>query len=114
MAGKRLTKFQFIDALAGKSGLTNKQAESALEAIGAIVFRELGKRGPGDVLIPGLLRLMVVRKPATPQYEGVNPFTREPMMYKARAARRVIRVRSRNELREAVLGASPSAGSCTE
>jgi nucleoid DNA-binding protein len=101
MAGKRLTRLQFIERLAEKSGITNTQAVSALDAIGAMVSQELGKQGPGDVLIPGLLRLMIVHKPATQQHEGVNPFTNEPMTYKAKAARRVIRVKSMKSLSEA-------------
>jgi DNA-binding protein HU-beta len=102
MAGTRLTKTQFIANLAEKSGLTRRQAVSALIAIDTIVFHQLGSQGPGEVLIPGLLRLNVVDKPATPQHEGINPFTNEPMTYKARAARRVIRVRSLKALKAAV------------
>ncbi len=102
MAGKRMTKSQFIADLAEKSGLTKKQAVASVDAIGAIVVQQLGKRGPGDVLIPGLLRLMIVDKPATKEHEGVNPFTSEPMTYKAKAARRVIRVRPLKVLKDAV------------
>ena len=102
MAGTRLTKSQFIADLAEKSGLTKKQAVSAIDAIGAMVFQQLGKRGPGEVVIPGLLRLSVVEKPATQQREGVNPFTKEPMTYKAKPARRVIRVRFLKALKDAV------------
>ncbi|MGB7536996.1 MAG: HU family DNA-binding protein [Anaerolineales bacterium] len=102
MTGNRLTKSQFIADMAEKSGLTKKQAVSALDAIGAMVFQQLGKRGPGEVVIPGLLRLSVVEKPATQQREGVNPFTKEPMTYKAKPARRVIRVKFLKALKEAV------------
>jgi DNA-binding protein HU-beta len=102
MANKRLTKSQFVATLAEKSGLQRKQAVSALDAINAIVAQQLGKRGPGEVVIPGLLRLNVVNKQATPQHEGINPFTKEPMTYKAKAARKVIRVRPLKGLKDAV------------
>ena len=102
MAGKRMTKSQFIADLAGKSGLTKKQAEAVLDAINAIVAQQLGKHGPGEFVIPGLLKLVVVDKPATKEHEGVNPFTNEAMTYKAKAARRVIRVRSLTALKDAV------------
>jgi DNA-binding protein HU-beta len=52
--------------------------------------------------MPGLLRLYVVDKPATPAHEGINPFTREPMTYKARAAKKVIKVRPLKALKDAV------------
>jgi nucleoid DNA-binding protein len=102
MANKRMTKSQFVATLAEKSGLQRKQATSALAAINAIVAQQLGKRGPGEVLIPGLLRLIVVNKHATPRHEGINPFTKEPMTYKAKAARKVIRVRPLKALKDAV------------
>jgi nucleoid DNA-binding protein len=102
MPNKRMTKSQFVTTLAEKSGLNKKQATSALDTINAMVAQQLGKRGPGEVLIPGLLRLNIVNKPATRQHEGLNPFTREPMTYKAKAARKVIRVRPLKALKDAV------------
>jgi nucleoid DNA-binding protein len=102
MPNKRMSKSQFVTTLAEKSGLTKKQATSALDAINAMVAQQLGKRGPGEVLIPGLLKLNVVDKPATPQHEGVNPFTKAPMTYKAKPARKVIKVRPLKALKDAV------------
>ena len=102
MPNKRMSKSQFVTTLAEKSGLTKKQATSMLDTLNAIVAQELGKRGPGEVLIPGLLKLIVVDKPATPQHKGVNPFTKEPMIYKAKAARKVIKVRPLKALKDAV------------
>ena len=102
MPNKRMSKSQFVTTLAEKSGLNKKQATSALDTINAMVAQQLGKRGPGEVLIPGLLRLNVVNKPAARQHEGVNPFTKEPMTYKAKAARKVIKVRPLKALKDAV------------
>jgi len=102
MPGNRLTKTQFVEMLAKHSGLTKKQVASALEALNATVAHQLGKRGPGEVIIPGLLRLAVAEKPATAQHEGINPFTKAPMTYKARPARKVIRVRPLKALKDAI------------
>jgi nucleoid DNA-binding protein len=102
MPNKRLSKSQFVTTLAEESGLNKKQAASALDTIQTMVAQQLGKRGPGEVLIPGLLRLNVVDKPATRKHEGVNPFTKEPMTYKAKAAHRVIRVRALKALKDAI------------
>ncbi len=73
MSTKKMTKSQFVTTLAEKSGLTKKQATSALDAINAMVAQELGKRGPGEVIIPGLLKLNVVNKPATPSTRRRQP-----------------------------------------
>jgi nucleoid DNA-binding protein len=102
MALKRLNKTQFVTALSEKSGLTKKQASSALDSINAIVAQQLGKRGPGEVLIPGLLKLNVVDKPATPQHSGINPFTKVPMIYKAKPASKVIKARPLKALKDAI------------
>ena len=102
MTNTRMNKSQFVSALAEKSGLDKKQATAALDTLNAMVAQQLGKQGPGEVLIPGLLKLSVVDKPATPKHEGINPFTKETMTYKAKAARKVIKVRTLKALKDAV------------
>ena len=102
MPPKKMSKSQFVATLAEKSGLNKKQASSALDTINAIIAQQLGKRGLGEVLIPGLLKLNIVDKPATRQHEGINPFTKEPMTYKAKAARKVIKVRPLKALKDAI------------
>ena len=102
MASKRMSKGQFVTAVAEKSGLTKKETNAALEAITAVVTRELSKKGPGEVVFPGLLKLTVVNKPATREHAGVNPFTKEPMTYKAKAARKVVKIRALKALTDAV------------
>jgi len=102
MTNTRMNKSQFVAALAEKSGLDKKQATSALDTINTIVAQQLGKQGPGEVLIPGLLKLSIVDKPATPKHEGINPFTKQPMTYKAKPARKVIRVRTLKALKDAI------------
>ncbi len=102
MAKKRMTKAEFVAALSKKSGLTKQQAASALDAINVIIAEQLGKRGPGEVLIPNLVKLNVVTKPASPQHKGVNPFTREPMIYKAKPASKVIKLRALKALKDSI------------
>jgi nucleoid DNA-binding protein len=102
MASKRMSKGQFVTAVAEKSGLTKKQTNAALDAITKVMTRELGKKGPGEFVFPGLLKLTVVNKPATREHEGVNPFTKEPMTYKAKAARKVVKIRALKALTDAV------------
>ena len=102
MSNKRMSKSEFMTTLAEKSGLNQKQASSALDAINTIITEQLGNQGPGEVLIPGLLSLNVFDRPATLQHEGVNPFTREPMTFKAKPARKVIKVRPLKALNDAV------------
>jgi nucleoid DNA-binding protein len=102
MAGKRMTKSQFVAAIAQKSCLEKKQAAAALEALNEIVIHELTQRGSGEVMIPGLLKLNVVTKPATPEREGINPFTKLPTIFKAKPARKVVKARPVKALKDAV------------
>jgi len=102
MASKRMNKSQFVTVLSEKSGLSKKQARAALDSINAMVAQQLGQKGPGEVVLPGLLKLSIVVKPATHQHEGINPFTKEPMTYKAKPARKVVRVRPLKALKDAI------------
>lgn len=102
MAGKKLTKSQFVAEVAQKSGLSRKDASAALDAINAVVIEQLGAKGPGEVVIPGLLKLNKVEKPAVPERQGVNPFTKEPTVFKAKPASRSVRARPVKALKDAI------------
>jgi nucleoid DNA-binding protein len=99
---KSITKSEFVTALVKKSGLTKTQAVAALAAVNEIVAQQLGKKGPGEVILPGLLKLSTVVKPATKKHEGINPFTKMPMTYQAKPARRVIKARALKALNDAI------------
>jgi nucleoid DNA-binding protein len=102
MSSKRMSKSQFVTVLSEKSGLSEKQTVTALDTINLIIAQELGKQGPGEVLIPGLFKLSLIDKPATPKHKGINPFTKEPMIYKAKAAYKVIKVRLHKSIKDAI------------
>ena len=69
---------------------------------GRLIAKELGKQGPGQFVVPGLLKLKVVRKPATKARPGKNPFTGEPMTIQAKPARNVVRALPLKALKEMV------------
>jgi DNA-binding protein HU-beta len=102
MAGQKLTKSQFVATIAERTGLTKKQATAVLDAMSAVIVQQLGKKGPGEITIPGLLKLNVVEKPAVPQREGINPFTKEPTVFKAKPASRSVKARPVKALKDAV------------
>jgi nucleoid DNA-binding protein len=51
---------------------------------------------------PGLMKIKVVKKPAVPARKGVNPFTGEEMMFKAKPARNVVKVTPLKALKDMV------------
>jgi nucleoid DNA-binding protein len=102
-AGKKpLSKSQVIGNIADETGLTKKDVSRVFDALGEEIRRSLGKSGAGVFNVAGLMKVKVVRKPATKEREGVNPFTGEKMMYKAKPARNVVKVLPLKALKEMV------------
>ena len=100
MANKRMSKTEFVEAIANESGLEKKQVNAVLEGLNGVVYKEL--KSQHEVVIPGLLKLTAVTKPAVPAREGINPFTKEKTMFKARPARKVIKPRPLKALKDAL------------
>ena len=99
---KPMTKSEIVSGIADATGLTKKQVSSVFEAMAGQVKKSLGSRGPGVYTVPGLMKLVVVRKPATPARKGINPFTGQETMFKARPARNVVKIRPLKSLKDMV------------
>ena len=69
-AGKRMTKAQIMSELADKSGLTKKEVTGVFAALQDLVKKELGRRGPGEFVIPDMIKLKVRKIPAKPARMG--------------------------------------------
>lgn len=99
---KAATKAEIFSAIAEKAGVGKKEVAGVFDALSELIAKELGKKGPGQFIIPGLLKLKVVRKPATKAKEGINPFTKEKMTIKAKPARNAIKAVPMKALKELV------------
>jgi len=80
--------------------LSRKQVASILNALTDLIAKNVGKRGPGIFVAPGLMKIMVIQKPATKAHMGINPFTKTEQMFKAKPARKVIKVRPLKALKD--------------
>ena len=100
MANKHMTKSEFVEAIANQSGVEKKQVNAVLDSLNNLVYEEL--KAQHEVVIPGLVKLVTVRKDAVPAHEGINPFTKEKTMFKAKPARKVIKPRPLKALKDAV------------
>jgi DNA-binding protein HU-beta len=98
--GERMNKTELLVAVANQSGLEKKQVSAVLDALNDIVYKEL--KAQNEVVVPGLLKLSTVTKPAQPEREGINPFTKEKTMFKAKPERKVIKARPVKALKDAV------------
>jgi nucleoid DNA-binding protein len=99
---KAATKAEIYTVLGEKTGLSKKQIAVVFASLGELIGKELGKKGPGLFIIPGLLKLKVVHKPATKEKKGTNPFTGEPMTIKAKPARNVVKAMPLKSLKDLV------------
>jgi nucleoid DNA-binding protein len=92
-ASKTRSQGEVFRTLAEHAAIQRSQVAAMFQAMGAMIKADLSKSGSGVFKIPGLLRITVRRKPATPARQGINPFTKEPTTFKAKPARNVIRAR---------------------
>src|SRR5208283_1202963 len=89
---KPMTKTEMIAALAESTGLTKQQVVGLFDELASLIGKELGEDGAGTVNVFNLLKIKVVRKPATPERPGINPFTKEETVFKAKPAQNVVKL----------------------
>ena len=83
------TKSEILAAICKDTDLSRKQVSAVFDSLSGVIRKSL--RANGLFTLPGLLKLKVVKKPATKAREGVNPFTGEKMMFKAKPASKKVR-----------------------
>lgn len=101
-SAKPMNKNEVVSGIAEKTGLTKKQVNSVLEAMTGQIKKSLGRNGSGTYTVPGLMKVYVVRKPAVQAHKGINPFTKEETMFKAKPARNVVKIRPLKNLKDMV------------
>jgi nucleoid DNA-binding protein len=97
-----LSKSQLLGAISEGTGLTRKEVSSVMDELGSVIHRHLKKRGAGTFTVPGLMKIKTTRKPATKARKGINPFTGEETMFKAKPARTVVKIQPLKGLKEMV------------
>jgi DNA-binding protein HU-beta len=97
-----LTKSALIESITNLQAdeTTKRQVKSVVEALVTVGHKELKKSGV--FLIPGFAKFVVVKKPATKARKGINPFTKEPTVFKARPARKVVKARPVKAIKDAI------------
>ena len=98
---KPRTKSNLIKTISENTNLTRAEVSEVFEVMSAVIRKDL-KGGPGVVNIAGLMKIQVQRKPATKERPGINPFTGEPTIFKAKPARNVVKVRPLKTLKDMV------------
>jgi nucleoid DNA-binding protein len=99
---KPMTKSAMMEEIAGNTGLTRKQVSSVLDELSVLVERHIKKGAVGQFTLPGLMKVEIRRKPATKARKGINPFTGQETMFKAKPARNVVKIRPLKKVKDMV------------
>jgi len=95
-----MSKTQLLVELAEATELTKKQVSTVLDELASVIERHVKKNAAGSFTMPGLFKILVVRKPATKARKGINPFTGEETMFKAKPASNAVKVRPLKKLKD--------------
>src|ERR1700752_5448981 len=97
----QLSKSQLIERIATSTELSKRDVKNVMEALVDVGHKELKKTG--SFLVPGFAKFVVIKKPATKARKGINPFTKEPTVFKAKPARKIIKARPVKAAKDAIL-----------
>jgi len=89
-SAKAPTKSEILNQISDDTGLTRKEIDAVFDSLNTCMRKSLRKNA--EFTLPGLMKLKVVKKPATKARKGTNPFTGEEMMFKAKPASKRVRV----------------------
>lgn len=96
----KMTKTQIVGSIADNTGLTKKQVSDVMQQLEGLIEGSIKKRGAGEFTIPGLMKVTTVRKPAVRARKGINPFTGEETMFKAKPASTAVKIRPLKKMKE--------------
>jgi nucleoid DNA-binding protein len=99
---KAYTKSEIMTYLAEHAGITKKEASAAYDALNGLIAAHLKSKKVASFTFPGLAKCVVNRKAATKARKGINPFTGEPTVFKAKPARNIVKVRALKALKDMV------------
>lgn len=98
-----LSKSALVNHLAGTTGAAAKDVRSVIAALEDTIHAAIGKRGGRTFVLPGLLKITVVNVPAKKARKGINPFTGEETVFKAKPATVRVKVRAMKKLKDAAV-----------
>ncbi|MBU2885184.1 HU family DNA-binding protein [Gilvimarinus agarilyticus] len=100
---ERYNKTQILNQIAENTELSKKQVQAVLDELSDVIEGHIKKRACGEFVLPGLMKIQTVKKPATKARKGINPFTGEETMFKAKPATTQVKVRPLKKLKEMAL-----------
>ena len=96
----QLSKSQLIEKIATSTEMSKRDVKNVMEMLVDVGHKELKKNG--IFVLPGFAKFVVVKKPARPAREGINPFTGQKQMFAAKPASKAVRARPVKAIKDAV------------
>lgn len=96
------TKTEILRTISDETGLTRRDVDAVFDQLHVLIKKNIGRRGPGVFTLPGLVKVKVVTKAATKARKGINPFTGEEIMIKAKPARKAVKVLALKALKDMI------------
>lgn len=97
-----MSKSGMLKTITDVTSLSKKEVVSVLDCLTQLIEKHVKSGGPGIFVMPGLMKISVVKKPARAARKGVNPFTGEEIMIKARPAYKAVKIKALKKLKEMV------------
>jgi len=97
-----LSKSGMIKIITDVTTLNKRDVVSVIDCLTQVIEKHVKTGGPGVFVMPGLLKISVVKKPARPARKGINPFTGEEIMIKAKPAYKAVKVKALKKLKAMV------------
>ncbi len=96
----RFSKSDMLNHISESTELSRKQVQSVLDELTNIIDAHVSKKGPGEFVMPGLFKIACIKKPARKARKGINPFTGEETVFKAKPASTQVKIRPLKKLKE--------------
>ena len=100
----KLSRAQLLELLVAESGLRKSEIKRVLGALDSVIEASLGPEGGGQFMMPGLLKMTAVRRPAVKARRGINPFTGEETWFKAKPPSTGVKIRPLKKLKRLANG----------
>merc|ERR1712224_50884 len=87
-------------AVAETVGLKTGEVKGVVEALMSVAVEQVKKTG--SFKLAGMLNMKLKNKPAQKARKGINPFTKEPCVFKAKPASKTVRCYAMKKLKESL------------
>lgn len=101
---EKFTKASLREFISCETGIEKRDVNKVINAFEEVIMGSIGKKGLGEFTWPTMMKVVTKKKPATKARKGINPFTGEECMFKAKPATTVVKVRPLVKLKKAAKG----------